>query len=446
MPTPTYANAYPRKRFFLEMFTRDISFEDCILDLIDNSIDSLVRDRDLDPAKDLFSDKAKRNLPISPNSVDLSLEPKEITVKDDCGGIPKKLVQDELFTFGHSEDFNGHQQLGIYGVGLKRAIFKIAEEFEMFSSTGSDSFRAKLNIPKWAEKDEDPEDWKVPVTFEGAQRTAGTQIRFSPLREEVKMRLRDPAFFGRLTQSIAQTYSLFLERYVQVNVNRSTVLPEPIPLGAAEGLQPGQSDFSKGGVHVRIFCGLAARAPMWTHEKAGWYVLCNGRVVVTADKTDLTGWNVGLPSFHSKYKGFVGVVVFRSKDPLLLPWTTTKRGLNRESPIYQDVKREMILLARPIISFINNMYRSDSGGEEPEEREVAGKVVQADLRKLASQRPSPFKPPTRLSASKTSTKVQYEAEVADIDRVKKALRQPKWSANKVGKYTFDHFLKKECPQ
>ena len=40
--TELKANALPRKRFFVEMFTRDISLMDCILDLIDNSIDDVV--------------------------------------------------------------------------------------------------------------------------------------------------------------------------------------------------------------------------------------------------------------------------------------------------------------------------------------------------------------------------------------------------------------------
>lgn len=37
-----YANAEVRKQFFTEMFTRDITLEDCVLDLIDNSIDSFL--------------------------------------------------------------------------------------------------------------------------------------------------------------------------------------------------------------------------------------------------------------------------------------------------------------------------------------------------------------------------------------------------------------------
>jgi hypothetical protein len=450
MASPGYANAFPRKHFFMEMFTRDISFEDCILDLIDNSIDSLVREQDIDPARDILSFEKRSKSPATTSKrVTVQLDQKEIVVEDNCGGIPHGFVEDELFTFGHSPEFRSKQQLGIYGIGLKRAIFKIAEHFEMQSTALDGSLRAELDIQKWAEKDEDIKDWRIPVEFgkpAKSERQTGTVIRFAPLRSEVKMRLRDGALLGRLTQSIAQTYSLFLEQYVRVELNDVPVSPESIPLGTANDIKPGQADFSKGEVKVRIMCGLAARNPFWTSERAGWYVLCNGRVVVAADKTDLTGWNVGLPGFHSKYKGFVGVVIFRSKDPLSLPWTTTKRGLNRESPIYQDVKREMILLARPIITFLNNMYRSDSMAEEPEEREIAGKVIQADLVKLASQRPAIFKVETASARPKTTSRIQYDASISDLDRIRRVLMKPKWSANKIGRYTFEHFLKQECPE
>jgi hypothetical protein len=429
------------------MFTRDISFEDCILDLIDNSIDSLVREQDIDPAKEILAtpkERAKSETAL--NTVQVNLDPKEIVVQDDCGGIPKDLVEDELFAFGHSPDFQSKQQLGIYGVGLKRAIFKIAEKFEMASSTTSDSFKAQLNVEDWAAKEEAMEDWRIPVTFGKPSTRTGTTITFSPVRAEVKMRLRDGAFLGKLTQSIAQTYALFLERHVRVKVNGDVIKPEGIPIGESTVIKPGQSDFTTGDVKVRIICGLAARNPMWTYERGGWYVLCNGRVVVSADKTELTGWNIGLPSFHSKYKGFVGVAIFRSKNPLALPWTTTKRGLNRESTVFQDAKREMTMLARPIISFLNNMYSSDSSLEEPEEREIAGKVRQADLRRLSEERPVPFKSPPKLSIPRTTMKIQYEADAGDVDRIRKVLRQPKWSANKIGKHTFVHFVKKECPE
>jgi hypothetical protein len=292
------------------------------------------------------------------------------------------------------------------------------------------------------------DDWTIPVFLTGPARKpneAGTQIRFIRLREEVKMRLRDGAFLGRLTHAIALTYALFLQDSVRVTVDEKPVEPIEIPIGTSEHLRPGQVEFSRGEVKVRIIASVAARRPEWAYERAGWYVLCNGRVVLGADKSDLTGWGDGLPRFHSKYNGFIGVAIFRSKNPLALPWTTTKRGLHVESPVYQVAKIEMTRLARPVISFLNDMYKTELV-EEPAERSMAEKVDQTDIREVVSRRPTPFTAVKRQTAAKTTVRVQYDAEIADVERVKRVLRQPKWSANKVGKYTFDHFLRTEAPK
>jgi len=47
------ANASPEKHLFLEMFIRDLSLEDSILDLIDNSIDSLIKQRNINVSEAL---------------------------------------------------------------------------------------------------------------------------------------------------------------------------------------------------------------------------------------------------------------------------------------------------------------------------------------------------------------------------------------------------------
>jgi hypothetical protein len=439
----TLANAFPHKRFFLEMFTRDIALEDCLLDLIDNSIDSLVRQKNIDPAKDIL--KKRKTKPPGPlHKVILDLSSKEISISDDCGGIPRSLI-DEVFSFGH----DAHAklgQLGAYGIGLKRAIFKIAEQFELDTRTNGEGFRTSVNIPAWAQRDEKPEDWKIPVnlTVPSTNKPAGTDIKFTTLRDEVKMRIRDGAFEGRVSASIAQTYCLFLEDSIRVALNGKTVEPLELPLGSSGLIKPGKVEFTKGSVKVLIMASLAARRPDWAYDRAGWYVLCNGRVVVAADKTDLTGWGEALPNFHSKYNGFVGVVIFRSRNPLELPWTTTKRGLNRESPVFQSARIEMNLLARPIISFLNDMYKSELV-EEPAERKIAEKVTLKDIREVVARKPATFQITKKPQQAKATTRIQYEAAVHDIERIKKAIRQPAWGANKVGKYTFDYFVKTECP-
>ena len=54
------ADASPTKGFFLEMFVRDLSLEDCILDLVDNSVDSLIKSRGIDVSKILLPEVIRK--------------------------------------------------------------------------------------------------------------------------------------------------------------------------------------------------------------------------------------------------------------------------------------------------------------------------------------------------------------------------------------------------
>lgn len=150
-----------------------------------------------------------------------------------------------------------------------------------------------------------------------------------------------------------------------------------------------------------------------------------------------------MPSFVPKYRGFLGLAFFNSKDPLRLPWTTTKRGLNRESIVYQMARNRMRGLARPVLTFLDSLYPSDPP-ESREEREIAKAVQPADLAELARRSPSAWRverPKKRVH--RTTVKVQFDAEKEDLDRVRKRLRAPGMPANQIGKYTFDFYLQME---
>lgn len=447
------AKAYPRKRFFLEMFTRDISLEDCILDLIDNSIDGLIRTQKIDVASELLtpvesSEKKAKSLP----SISVEFSETGFHIDDECGGIERKHALDEVFNFGHSAgDVSG--SLGVYGIGLKRAIFKIGNTFEMVSRTAKEGFEVNLNVQAWSQKDDSLDDWRIPLDFvagSSSPRKAGTTIMISDLRPEVKMRLNDGVLAARLRQLISLTYALFLNRYVRISVNGSPIEPFEIPIGASGEVQPAYDEFVDGDVKVKLFASLAARDAQgaWKFEPAGWYALCNGRVVLAADKTELTGWGVsGFPVFHAgKFRGFVGIALFQSQNALALPWTTTKRGLNRESPVFQNARNRMRGAARPIITFLDSMYKPDAP-EEAGAKAIADHVVGTPLSTLASGKASTFSvtlPSKR--APRTVVRIQYDAEKSDIERIKKQLRKPNMSAGTVGKFTFDHYLKTECPE
>lgn len=443
---PELANAFPKKHFFLEMFTRDISLEDCILDLIDNSIDALVKTKNIDIASIVLKKGASKPVISALPTVEVEFSDRQFRITDNCGGISFAEAQNEVFNFGHGADpVKG--QLGAYGIGLKRAIFKIGNDFFMESHSEEDGFSSHLkDVRGWSEKDETLDDWKIPIKKLAAaesEKDAGTSITIRDLRDEVKMRINDGTVEGRLLTLIGQTYALYLDRYIRVKLNDQVVKPFEIPIGESQDVTPAHDEFQDDGVKVRLFASLSAQPKA---ETAGWYVLCNGRVVVHADKTELTGWSSGLQQFHTKFVRFLGLAFFQSKNPLLLPWTTTKRGLNRESSVYQKARNRMVGVSSPILKFLSRMYPTDLV-EEPKERKVAEGIKPADLRKVASQATSQFKVTIPATSTQPRTvRIQYDAAVADLDRIKKHLRKPSMPANRVGKHTFDHFLKTECPQ
>lgn len=441
------ANAYPRKHFFLEMFTRDISLEDCILDLIDNSLDGVIRTDQVEYTKLLEPFTKNGNL----RKIAVGFDADHFEITDNSGGIDIKDAIRDVFNFGHGRD---HQTaaLGVYGIGLKRAIFKIGQVFKLSSRTTESGFDVNLNVRDWSEKDDSIDDWRIPITPTKASPTkadAGTVIQITKLRDEVQMRLADGTLEERLRTIISKTYGLFIDRYVQIFLNGKAVPPFQIPIGNSKEITPAHDEFQEDGVHVRLFASLAARDSNgeWRTEVAGWYALCNGRIVVAADKTDLTGWGGGsLPGFHSsKFRGFVGVAFFESKNALALPWTTTKRGLNRESRIYQSARNRMMGVARPIISFLDGLYKPDAP-EETFGRTIADKVQQTSLTTMARSPTAAFHVSMPTRRIKTSVRVQYDAELSDIARIKKVLKKPSWGAGAVGKHTFDHFLRTECPE
>lgn len=451
---PEYASAFPRKRFFLEMFTRDISVEDCILDLVDNSIDALLRTRRISLSSLLLAGPPRRASAQRVPRIELTLSRDEVAITDTCGGIPDHFVLDDLFSFGHTPHYEPGL-LGAYGVGLKRALFKLGAYFELTSRTQHSGFKVELDVATWAQKDDLPQDWQIPVTLTSGARSpagAGTSIRITRLHPEVKQRFRDPTTISRIRRNASQAYTLFLNRYVRLYIDKQPVDPFPLPMAQSTRVKPGIDKFhdTASGVKVTLMAGLYPRDDdhPWTYDRAGWYIFCNGRLVTAADKTDLTGWlgrRLGLPTWHAKYNGFFGVALFEAPDPLALPWTTTKRGMNRESPIYQLARDRMIAIARPVVDFLNDMYPSDLA-EHPDERDLAQSVEPVDLADVAKRSTASFKVKRESGRAKKATiKVQYDAPRADLDRVKRRLGKPRWSARRVGKHTFDHFVKKECP-
>ena len=83
----------PTKQFFIDMITRDISIEDAIVDLLDNSIDGANR-----------TSKSK-NLPdFSTFTINIVASEDRFEIFDNCGGFSLEAATTYAFRMGKPED------------------------------------------------------------------------------------------------------------------------------------------------------------------------------------------------------------------------------------------------------------------------------------------------------------------------------------------------------
>jgi histidine kinase/DNA gyrase B/HSP90-like ATPase len=436
------AQAAPSKAFFIDMFTRDIRLEDCLLDLVDNSVDAMLLEDRITVSDALLRRASSTRRPL--RHVELTLSDDAVTVTDNCGGISITNARNSVFRLGNEDHSDGHL-LSVYGVGLKRAMFKIGTETVVTARRKGEGFKVVVDLPKWSASS----DWTFPLQAippASVSRTDGLTIAVRKLRPEAAARMRDPEFVDRLARMIGRTYALFLNQDISVSINGHPVAPRLPAMGELRGT-PSRETFTTDGVKATLIATVSAPDPetqRWSDESAGWYVFCNGRLVVYADKTELTGWGEPYLQFHPKFNKFFGIAFF-SGDPYALPWTTTKAGLNRESFVYLEAQRRMPLLARPVLSFLTRFYPPEVP-ETPPERSLAQQIKSADVRKaLRGRRRSSFAVTMpAASSAERSISVQFAATVGEIDRAKRALARPRASAGAVGRRALDYFLEREC--
>ncbi len=129
----TTVSAAPTKRFFVEMFTRDIDLRDAILDLLDNCIDGVVRSKS-------FNRAHKR--PYANYWAKISLDADHFSISDNCGGISRELAEKSAFMLGRPADYEEETKgptVGVYGIGMKRAIFKMGREADVTSQSAKEA-------------------------------------------------------------------------------------------------------------------------------------------------------------------------------------------------------------------------------------------------------------------------------------------------------------------
>ena len=434
------ANASPTKDFFVRMITKDISLEDCILDLVDNCLDGARRtivakdgDGKMIESYEQFHTKLHINF-------------EEFRIEDNCGGISIDDAINYAFHFGRRPDAPTEEDfsIGLYGIGMKRAILKIGQNIEIHSSTDQEAFRCKIDVDNWLQHDL----WEFDMYDADQIKGTGTVIRIENLYNGIAQEFADPTFVNRLTRIVARDYSRFIEKGFKISINGEAVKGHQYAVKAGEYFQPFRKTYEdEDGVQVDILAGMAAPPPDSNEPEPsgrvetdyyGWFVFCNDRVVLAADKTQRTIWgNEGFTRWHSQYNGLVGMVLFHGSNPKLLPWTTTKRDVDESTPLYRRALKEMKAATQPWIEY-TNQRKADLDEAKKRERE-APSVPFFDIEENHT-----FKVPAILDKPHIKmANINYQKPQPEVEKAAKALGNTNMSYKGVGEKTFEYFMENE---
>ena len=122
-------DASPTKSFFIYMLTRDIDVRPAIVELIDNSIDGAKKIRNNTEYEGLF--------------IKINMSQDKFIIEDNCGGIDIETAQKYAFQFGRSSERESDSSgyfTGIFGIGMKRALFKLGKKFATPGNTRAAAF------------------------------------------------------------------------------------------------------------------------------------------------------------------------------------------------------------------------------------------------------------------------------------------------------------------
>lgn len=429
------ADANPEKRLFISLITRDISLADAIVDLTDNSVNAAMK-----PLNNEFSSsgdyhKLFTNKDAKPDiTIKVRFDQNKVEVTDDANGIDFDAAQHEVFRFGHGANYSeARDRLSVYGIGMKRALFKIGKRIVMTSDHKKGGFGLDLKVDKWERDATVP--WCFPITKRPPTSKTGTTIVITDLHKEIRSRIGGARFEHELIEKLSKVYSFFIGRVIKVFVNGKSVARTDFAIGDNYS----HDQFKASGVDCSITAGIASPSGgLFLSEASGWFVFCNFRTVLYADKTPLTGWGGALPIFQPKHRPFLGIVSFVSANPEALPWTTTKGGINEDNLAWQEATLRMAAAAKPIIRFLDTRYSSEGTDVAPSGlAQLSGKANNVFDATVSKAR-------TFISVSKTAPKsmrIQYEAKKSDIEAIRKHFGRSGMSASEVGRRTFEYFLK-----
>ena len=445
--------ATPVKSFFVEMLTRDISLVDAILDLLDNCVDGILRQKG----------NSAGETPYKGFKAQITFDENSFSISDNCGGIPWDMHR---YAFRMGKDPKDRESdfpmVGAYGIGMKRAIFKIGKQCLISTRNQEDCYEVDIT-PGWITE---PDNWDLPVVESSRpEKEDGTIIVIDELNKGIATRFGDEKedFTRELTKMVKTHYAFILNKGFEVEINDKRVEAKPTKLIFDKTIKPYIYKTEIDDVEVFLSVGFTKSIPSqedvndeqkekrYSSEDAGWTIICNDRAVLYCDRTELTGWGeAGVPKYHTQFIAISGIVEFRSNDPAKLPTTTTKRGIDASSSLYLNVKNRMRTGMKMFTNYTNkwkdNVKESQlhiESGKSHALDEIKKEAKTLTMRQVNTSGLSgqQFNPNLPLPKPNESTRISYSKNLDEIQTVQRFLFEEEGiKPSEVGEKCFDLIL------
>ena len=436
-------SAQPTKEFFINMLVRDINLQDAIGDLVDNCIDGANRLKKGGSFEGLF--------------INIEVNSDYFTIEDNCGGIDIDIAKKYAFRFGRPDDVEDIKySIGQFGIGMKRALFKIGNLFSIDTKTVKNSFLMSVDVNKWRdEKDNWVFEYNNDRDYSKNQidpSKTGTKITINELNEDVKTAFVDDLFLQNLQNDLELNQLYNLNKGLQISFNGHAIKAKNLKVNVSPDFKLGHWETKIKDVSVKLIVGVGSQQ----QELGGWYIFCNNRLVVGPDTSELTGWTGrgkgGVANYHHQYFRFRGYAFFEAEDSEKLPWNTTKTGMNPDSPIFKAVRLEMIEMMKSVINSFLNPLKKENESDYEGDKVLNEKLALTTSINITSTNLDSYYAPDRSfvhpqpvgsikKVSEGKTKIAFEADKELVNKLKKFFNVN--TNPEVGLKAFDYVVKNE---
>lgn len=312
----------PKKRLFLSIIS-DYNLKTGLCELIDNALDLWV--------------SSDRRAALA---INITLDPDRqfIQVSDTAGGIAADQAE-LLVSPGASRNNLGESLIGIFGVGGKRAAIALGEHVEIRTryqeekSIQIDLTSDWIEQPSW-----DLEIFEIPDIDAGTTRVDITKVRQSFDWDEI----------SQIEKHLGEVYSSFINQGCNLLLNKEQVLarqfdlwaypPEHSPREAKFSIEPVSDNF----LNVAIKGGLIRDRDPET-ENYGIYIYCNNRLIVKDLKSRDVGYFISSEAGVPHPDASLARVIVEYNGPAeLMPWNSSKSGINFSHPAFTTIRRRII--------------------------------------------------------------------------------------------------------